>query len=437
MKKLITVLLTAMLLITGSAYAEGNERDAIKAFNAGDYTQAIELFKPLDSNKDINAQQILGYMYQEGKGVTQNYTEAARWYKLAATQGSSYAQINLGSIYVSGRGVPQDYAEAVRMFELAAAQSNVTARVWMGYMYQEGKGVTQSYNDAVRWYKLAAAQGDSSAKNAILLIESKIEKCNSIGLKLDKDGHCVSKDYVERDDTKRDSAELQEEAKASRKYYEYKAIMDEKNAHPQKQVITPYDPSGKGGYAPEQNTSTPKTSASVNIEAAKQQCAELGFKPKTEKFGSCVLELRRSQNNKSTTIQPQQNAVQSQVQQAPRGDGTADDTSCQRYGFTPQTDVYGQCRMQIDNAKREMQAQQAQYTEQQRQYQDEVNRQRSLKQAEFWARFGSGETPNEALINTWGNGVAKPRQPPTTKTYILPGGRVMSCTTTGDITSCL
>ena len=508
-----------------SVYANGNKGESFKAYNAGDYTQAFELLKPLDSNDDPNVQNLLGYMYQEGKGVTQNYTEAVRWYRLAAAQGLAVAQINLGAIYVSGREAPPDYAEAVRLFELAAAQNIVAAQAWMGYMYAQGKGVTQNYTEAVRWYRLAAAQGESSAKNAILLIESKIEKCNSIGDRLDKDWHCVKKEYVERDDTKSDSTKLQGEAKASSKYYEYKAS-NEKEFASRKEVETPYDPSGKGGYTPQKNTNTAKTSSSysgggqiypksysrdkqeiradsvekenpltlaftivnipkfsgkafvVNCENkvvrnesanevlpfsdessfgyminemctdavneknhrlalsdAKIQCAELGFKPKTEKFGSCVLELRkRSQNNQSATIQPQKNPVQSQFK--PIGDGSSDDATCQRYGFTPQTDAYGQCRMQIDNAKREMQAQQAQYAEQQKQYQDEVYRQRSLKQAEFFARFGSGETPNEALINTWGNGVVKPRQLPTTRTYILPGGRVMSCTATGDVTSC-
>jgi hypothetical protein len=226
----------------------------------------------------------------------------------------------------------------------------------------------------------------------------------------------------------------QSETIASKKYYEYKAI-NEKEFAKRKEVETAYDPSGKGGYTPEKISSASTTVAFSDLQSAKKQCAELGFKPKTEKFGSCVLELRkRSQNNQSATIQPQKNPVQSQFK--PIGDGSSDDATCQRYGFTPQTDAYGQCRMQIDNAKREMQAQQAQYAEQQKQYQDEVYRQRSLKQAEFFARFGSGETPNEALINTWGNGVVKPRQIPTTRTYILPGGRVMSCTTTGDVTSC-
>ncbi len=35
----------------------------------------------------------------------------------------------------------------------------------------------------------------------------------------------------------------------------------------------------------------PPPSTGPSIEEAKKECAELGFKPKTEKFGTCVLQL--------------------------------------------------------------------------------------------------------------------------------------------------
>jgi hypothetical protein len=43
-----------------------------------------------------------------------------------------------------------------------------------------------------------------------------------------------------------------------------------------------------GGYSPE-----PPSKLTFSIEQAKQHCKELGFKPKTEKFGNCVLELNK------------------------------------------------------------------------------------------------------------------------------------------------
>ena len=60
------------------------------------------------------AQERLGEMYTDGKGVPQNYGEAAKWYRLAADQGYAGAQTNLGSMYERGTGVPQNHVEAVK-----------------------------------------------------------------------------------------------------------------------------------------------------------------------------------------------------------------------------------------------------------------------------------------------------------------------------------
>lgn len=60
-------------------------------------------------------------MYVEGKGASQDYGEAVRWFKKAAIQGFAEAQTNLGVRYVNGEGVPQDYVQAHMWLNLAAA----------------------------------------------------------------------------------------------------------------------------------------------------------------------------------------------------------------------------------------------------------------------------------------------------------------------------
>ena len=45
---------------------------------------------------DADAQTVLGAMYYQGRGVTQDDAEAARWLRLAADQGDVIAQFNLG-----------------------------------------------------------------------------------------------------------------------------------------------------------------------------------------------------------------------------------------------------------------------------------------------------------------------------------------------------
>jgi TPR repeat protein len=52
--------------------------------------------------------------------VPQDLAEAARWYRKAADRGSAVAQNNLGVLYAEGKGVRQDMAEADFWFALAA-----------------------------------------------------------------------------------------------------------------------------------------------------------------------------------------------------------------------------------------------------------------------------------------------------------------------------
>ena len=66
--------------------------------------------------KDLaSAQNNLGFMYAEGKGVLQDYKTAVKWYKLAVEQGNADAQTSLGFMYENGKGVPQNDKTAVKL----------------------------------------------------------------------------------------------------------------------------------------------------------------------------------------------------------------------------------------------------------------------------------------------------------------------------------
>jgi TPR repeat protein len=87
--------------------------------------QSLEQVREKGERGDMDAQFVLGFMYQEGKpqGVPQDYAEAARWYRLAADQGYYAAMHELGLMYFEGKGVPEDYAMAYMWLNLAAARS--------------------------------------------------------------------------------------------------------------------------------------------------------------------------------------------------------------------------------------------------------------------------------------------------------------------------
>ena len=82
--------------------------------------------------------------------------------RVKAENGDASAQNHLGFIYYDGKGVPQDYKEALVWFRKAAEQNNASAQAILGIMYHYGKGVPQDYVMAHMYYNIAAVSGDKS-----------------------------------------------------------------------------------------------------------------------------------------------------------------------------------------------------------------------------------------------------------------------------------
>jgi len=67
-----------------------NFNKGVKAYNSGDYATALKEFNPLAEQGYVKAQSKLGYMYDIGRGVTQDYKAAIKWYRLAAELSAAF-----------------------------------------------------------------------------------------------------------------------------------------------------------------------------------------------------------------------------------------------------------------------------------------------------------------------------------------------------------
>jgi TonB family protein len=111
--------LIAAVLSTPVAAADID--DGQTAYNAGDFATALRLWQPLATAGNARAQNSLGVMFENGKGVPPDIATAVKWYRLAAAQGYGGAQYNLGLVYAIGRGgAPHDPLRAYMWFSLAA-----------------------------------------------------------------------------------------------------------------------------------------------------------------------------------------------------------------------------------------------------------------------------------------------------------------------------
>ena len=79
------LILTILTIACASARAAAID-DGQTAYNAGDYATALRLWRPLAEQGDARAQNNLGVMYENAKGVPQDINEAVRLYRLAAAQ---------------------------------------------------------------------------------------------------------------------------------------------------------------------------------------------------------------------------------------------------------------------------------------------------------------------------------------------------------------
>ena len=171
--RLIWLLVGCGLTVGFVSVAEADIADGIIAYKQGDYDTAFKEFKPIAEQGFAGVQDLLGWMYYNGKGVPQDHTEALYWYRKAAEQDNANAQSKLGLMYHSGEGVPQNYKEAVKWYRKAAEQGDVSTQLMLGLMYDSGEAVLQDGKEAVKWYRMAAQQGNANAQSNLGLMYSK------------------------------------------------------------------------------------------------------------------------------------------------------------------------------------------------------------------------------------------------------------------------
>lgn len=162
------MIVLALTLMLGSVHVQAQSVDAgMAAYNRADYAEAYRIILPLAEQGNAEAQFVLGYLYDEGLGVSVNTGRAIHWYRLAAEQGYDEAQYMLGELSLHGDIVDQDYEQALYWYRLSADQGYAEAQYMLGEMYEFGDGVDVDLDQAIYWYRLAARQGHTDAVDAL------------------------------------------------------------------------------------------------------------------------------------------------------------------------------------------------------------------------------------------------------------------------------
>ena len=160
MKKILASLLLSLGLIF-SSYA--NYDACINAYENKDFQKAFLECQASANEGNSKSQNMLGYFYQYGLGVSKNYKLAFDMYTKSAEQGDAGGQSGLSSIYANGNGVTKDYQQAFDLASKAAEQGNARGHNILGSLYENGLGVEIDHQKAFNFYTKASDQDNTSS----------------------------------------------------------------------------------------------------------------------------------------------------------------------------------------------------------------------------------------------------------------------------------
>lgn len=133
------------------------------------YMQAARWAQLSAVQGNVIAQLLMGIFTEDGAGIRRDMEKAVHWYRQAAKNSAGIgAEQRLGTLYLEGKGVAQDTAEGIRWLTVAAEKGDAHAAFQLGMIYYDGRLVEQDYKEALVWY-LKAAEGRHVPEEANLL----------------------------------------------------------------------------------------------------------------------------------------------------------------------------------------------------------------------------------------------------------------------------
>ncbi|WP_265529529.1 tetratricopeptide repeat protein [Sphingomicrobium marinum] len=138
-------------------------RDGIDAWAAGNYVEAVTIWRPLADSGDADAAFNMGQAYRMGRGVGIDNARAQRYFESAARQGHLDAEVNLGLMLFSNG----DKVNAMRWLRSASSKSDPRAMLVYGTALYNGDGVPRDPVAGYAYVKRAADTGLDPARRTL------------------------------------------------------------------------------------------------------------------------------------------------------------------------------------------------------------------------------------------------------------------------------
>ncbi|EAJ0341835.1 sel1 repeat family protein [Campylobacter lari] len=122
MKKVLIIL--AILFLNFAYSQEDLFVKGFKAYESGDYINAIKYYKQACDLNNGDGCSNLGFMYANGQGVKKDNFKAVELYVKACNLNDGAGCSNLGVMYALGKGVRKDTSKALEYFGKACDLKN-------------------------------------------------------------------------------------------------------------------------------------------------------------------------------------------------------------------------------------------------------------------------------------------------------------------------
>ena len=147
---------------------------ARRAYEGGQYGEAVQRYEVLAQAGDGRAQYDLAQMYFQGIGTAKEPDRGWFWLLKAAGGTNVAAMIQLGALFESGVGAPRDYAMAAQWYLRAAQHGDPVGRYNLAAMYVKGIGVPRDEVAALAWFQLSLDAGTAAAREQIETLEGRL-----------------------------------------------------------------------------------------------------------------------------------------------------------------------------------------------------------------------------------------------------------------------
>jgi TPR repeat protein len=151
-RRILPVLLAAVMLVACSDYQK-----ARRAYEVGNFTEALQMLEKLAKDGDSRAQYEVALMYLQGIGTKIDPMMGGKWMLASANNGNTTAMVEIGGRHEAGVNAEKNPIIAFTWFRRAAIAGDAIGKYKLAMMYETGEGVPEDLPRAYAWYKLSAS----------------------------------------------------------------------------------------------------------------------------------------------------------------------------------------------------------------------------------------------------------------------------------------